>query len=428
MLNLNEPEVKAKAFQGKIGLERENLRVLPDGTFSHIPHPFSEDETHIVYDFCENQLEVNTSVSDSVEEAVALLEMHTVEIQKRLANLPEPELLWPFSNPPFIRCEDDIPVANDNEITGHDEGYRAYLAQRYGRYKMSLCGIHVNYSFSDELLEADFQFSEEKDFQEYKNKLYLHVAEGIFTYGWILTAITAASPLLDGSFLEEGVQGKTVFSGMASVRCSEIGYWNFFTPVLDYTSIEGYAESIRNYVIDGQIIAPSELYYPIRLKPRGKNSIENLKRNGVNHIELRMVDVNPLEMAGVNKVDLHFIHLFLIWIAATDHRKMQTKDQIQSVANFKNAAHYDLKLVHIPDSDGQIHSIEEAGYKLIRLMKEFYREYPDEVHKVLEYEEKKFINPETRYAWRIRKEYGDDFVGKGLKLAENNQREALKRN
>ena len=99
---------------------------------------------------------------------------------------------------------------------------------------MIFSGIHVNFSFSDELLLADFAEGQkragtggkkklqenEPDYQEYKNSLYLRLAEQMAAYGWILVAVTAASPILDSSFLEKGVYGRDIFTGMASVRCS----------------------------------------------------------------------------------------------------------------------------------------------------------------------------------------------------------------
>lgn len=39
----------------------------------------------------------------------------------------------------------------------------------------------------------------------------------------------------------------------------------------------------------------------------------------------------------------------------------------------------------------------------------------------MEFERQKFIVPETRYAWILRKEYADDFVKKGLELAKERQ-------
>lgn len=146
---------------------------------------------------------------------------------------------------------------------------------------MTLSGIHVNYSFSEELLRADFALSELEDFQEHKNDLYITLAERAAVYGWIMTAVTAASPLMDSSFVEKGREGDTTFNGMVSVRCSELGYWNYFTPIFDDTGIRAYADSIRRYVDRGLLAAPTELYYPIRLKPRGRNDLDRLREEAL---------------------------------------------------------------------------------------------------------------------------------------------------
>ena len=77
-----------------------------------------------------------------------------------------------------------------------------------------------------------------------------------------------------------------------------MGYWNEFAPIFDYSSVNAHADNIQKYVDRGLLKAPSELYYPIRLKPRGDNSLEALRRYGVDHIELRMFDLNPLAEVG----------------------------------------------------------------------------------------------------------------------------------
>ena len=122
----------------------------------------------------------------------------------------------------------------------------------------------------------------------------MELAEGAAAYGWIMTAVTAASPLLDSSFVEKGRFGEDEFNGMASTRCSELGYWNYFSPIFDYTDIRAYADSIQRYVDQGLLAFPTELYYPVRLKPRGKNVLKVLRDQGVDHLELRMIDLNPL--------------------------------------------------------------------------------------------------------------------------------------
>ena len=429
MFHAEDKEIRRLLFEGRFGLEKECLRVNPDGTFAHSLHPFPDDE-NLVYDFCENQTEINTEVAGSAKEALDLLQHYTERIQKKLAALSSPELLWPFSNPPYIRNERDIPIARHNVKAEYNEGYREYLADRYGRYKMALCGIHVNFSFAEELLKADFALSDHTDFHEYKNEQYLSLAEGLAADGWIITALTAASPLLDGSYFEKGKEGTTVFNGMSSTRCSELGYWNYFTPVFDYSNIRAYAKSIQRYVEEDYIASPTELYYPIRLKSYGKNNLKRLHDEGVSHIELRMVDLNPLAPSGMDLRDLQFIHLLLIWIMCQPRRNLKPCDQIQAAQNFKNAAHYDLKTVkivapHSVSQSGSGSSVADEGLKILRLMKEFFRDFPHPVPDILDFEERKLLDPETRYSWMIRKELETNYVEKGLQLAKTLQKEMI---
>lgn len=426
MLPVQDPAVRALLFQGCFGLEKESLRITPQGHFAHTPHPFA-GEKHIVRDFCENQTEINTPVCASAQAAVDSLWHYTCRIQRGLAALPQPELLWPFSNPPFLHNEADVPVA---QFTGGQAGktaYRQYLSDRYGRYKMTLCGIHINYSFGEELLRAAFAASGEADFAEYKNQLYVALAERAAAYGWIVTALTAASPLLDSSFVEKGRYGEDEFNGMASTRCSELGYWNYFAPILDYSDVRAYAASIQRYVQNGLLSAPSELYYPIRLKPRGKNDLHVLHDTGVDHIELRMVDLNPLAPAGLEVRDLQFAQLLLLWLAATPRHPFALKDQVQAVQNFKNAAHYDLKTVKIVAPDGEVCAVADAGLKVLAHMDAFFAglDAPAWVGRVLRFQQEKLIDPENRYAWQVRRRFAGGFVQKGLVLARQWQNRAL---
>lgn len=424
MLHIRDEMVRKLLFKGNFGLEKESLRIHPDGTMSHSRDPFSESR-NIVRDFCENQTEINTDVETSPEAAVSALYEFTRYIQRELVKLPESEMLWPFSNPPYIRNEDDIPVAiYEGDLASKTE-YRNYLSDRYGRYKMTLSGIHVNFSFADDLLRADFALSGKSDFQEYKNELYIKLAENATAYGWIITALTAASPLLDSSYVEKGTRGGTTFNGMASTRCSELGYWNYFTPVFDFSSVPAYADSIQKYVDDGLIAAPSELYFPVRLKPRGENTLQKLHDEGVSHIELRMVDLNPLYKEGINVEDLRFIHLLLIWFSSVEPTCYGLKQQVQAAQNFKSAAHYDLKTVKIVAPSGSVYSAVQAGRNLIDSMRDFYSDFPEEVHRILDFEYEKLVDPEKRYAWRIRREFADSFLEKGLELARRRQEEAL---
>ena len=423
MLHAEHPDIRALLLRGNFGLERESLRVDEEGFLSHTVHPFPNDD-HIVRDFCENQTEINTPVVKSAAEAAASLREYDRRIQQTLKRLPRREYLWPFSNPPYIRNEDDIPVARFYGGQAGKTSYREYLSDRYGRYKMALSGIHVNYSFDDALLWADFALSGKPDFDEYRDQLYVVLAEKAAAYGWLLVAVTAASPLMDSSFVEKGKFDTDTFNGMASTRCSELGYWNYFAPVFDYSNVRAYADSIQRYVDNGLLRFPTELYYPVRLKPRGLNNLNTLREQGVDHIELRMFDLNPLAPGGIEELDLSFAQLFLVWLASTPREVLSPKDQVQAVQNFKNAAHYDLKTVKIVPPGGQVRSVADAALGVLDRMAEFYRDFPEPVQEVLRFEREKFIDAENRYAWKLRRAFDGGFVKKGMALARQRQEEA----
>ena len=423
VLHADHPKIRELLLRGNFGLEKESLRIDEGGFLSHTPHPFPEDD-HIVRDFCENQTEINTSVTHSAAEAVQALAGHDRKIQKTLKRLPQREYLWPFSNPPYIRNEADIPVARFYGEEASKTEYREYLSDRYGRYKMTFSGIHVNYSFDETLLREDFALSGEADFDEYKNQLYVVLAEKAAAYGWLLVAATAASPLMDSSFVEKGKFDTDTFNGLASTRCSELGYWNYFAPIFDYDNIRAYADSIQYYVDAGLLRFPTELYYPIRLKPRGQNKLETLRNQGVDHIELRMFDLNPLAPSGIEERDLSFAQLFLVWLASTPRETFSIKAQVQAVQNFKNAAHYDLKTVKIVPPNGEVCSVADAALHVLDRMAEFYRDFPEPVQAVLNFQREKFLDAENRYAWKIRRAFDGGFVKKGLALARQRQENA----
>lgn len=420
MLHIGDECVKKHILDGCFGLEKEGLRVLENGMLSHTLHPFPDDE-HIVKDFCENQTEINTGVHYSIRGAVEELQFHSRRIYRKLQQLPEREYLWPFSNPPYIENERDIPVAFFGGESVSKKAYRDYLSDKYGRYKMTFSGIHVNFSFAEELLKADFKLHKTDNYMEYKNRLYLKLAKQMAAYGWILVALTAASPVMDSSFVEKGIYNKDVFTGMASVRCSEMGYWNEFAPAFNYDDIDSYVDSIQRYVDIGLLKAASELYFPIRLKPKGENNLDTLRERGVDHIELRMFDLNPLAEAGIEERDILFAQLLMIWLAASDAKPFTQMEQIQAVQNFKNAAHYDLKTVRIHISEEENCSAPEAARRVIAEMKTFYQNLDLDVQDVLDFEYEKFADAENRYAWKIREQFQESYVVKALALAKERQ-------
>ncbi len=411
-------------FGGGFGLEKESLRINGQGYFARSAHPFP-DSPYIVRDFCENQLEINTGVSPDAEGAIRELEKHTEEVLRVLDSLDEPEYLWRFSNPPYIKAENDIPVAQFTGKLLDKTIYRNYLSKAYGKYKMTLSGIHVNYSFSDELLQKEFALSGERNYRDFKDSVYLHLAKNLTVYGWLVTLLLASSPLSDSSYFTRGELGKDAFVGMASVRCSEIGYWNNFTPILDYDSVHSYAESIRDYIHRGLIKSQTELYYPIRLKPKGENKLETLEENGINHIEIRNVDLNPFEFAGLDLRDLKFIQLLILFSVCQPAFQLTKEVQKNAVNHFKKAAHYDINSTLITMPDAQPESIKNAALKILDRMDTFFKDISADAKEIIAYQKDKLLIHENRYAVKVLKQFSDGYVKKGIALAKNTKSPCL---
>ena len=158
MLHIENNYIREHLLDGNFGLEKESLRITGDGHFAHTPHPFPDDP-HIVRDFSENHIEINTGVHESAESAVKELTEHIRYVQQTLLAFPEKEYLWPFSNPPYIKSELDIPIAQFKGAEAEKTVYREHLSRQYGRYKMTFSGIHMNFSFTDDLLAANYEIS-----------------------------------------------------------------------------------------------------------------------------------------------------------------------------------------------------------------------------------------------------------------------------
>lgn len=403
-----------KIPRGRFGLEKESLRITYAGRLAQTDDPFAGFD-HVTRDFCENQTEINTGVHDGAEDAVGELVSHHRRLQAALAALPERELLWPFSNPPFIENEDDIPIARYNGDETAKRKYREHLADRYGRHLMTFSGVHVNYSFAPETIRGD------------RNRFYLDLAEQVLAYGWILTPLFAASPLLDESFCISGHHmGETMFVGLASLRCSELGYWNQFTPVLDYTTLAGYVGSIREFVDRGFIVAPSEFYYPVRLKPRGRNSLEALTETGVDHIEIRTVDLNPFVEGGVDVRDVKFIELFLGWCASLPKARLTVAEQLQAVQNYKRVAHYDITRARVTLPGEHATTVKEAGLAVLDLIRGFYADAGSAVRGIIDFERQKYTDDASRPAVQVFHRFSPHFTTCGLGWARHLQEDSIR--
>ena len=310
-----------------IGLERESLRMTNDAKeISKIAHPPSLGDPlsnrRITMDFAESQLELITPVFSSHKNALHWLEMTMSYVMQKIGN----ESLWPMSLPPPF--EKDVAIAtfgNSQEgITKHL--YRRGLANRFSREKQLLCGFHYNFSFQDSFLE---KYKESKGStlptRYFASECYLHMIRNFVRYGWIISYFYGASP-----FPLQSME-KDSFPFATSMRQSRYGYTNTTQQhiALNYNSLTLYLEEIRALT---KAICPAyekygddqlskcvlqidkEHYFPIR--PRripsvGINKLDALEKDGIQYLEVRVLDINPLYRSGTSIETLEFIRTFL---------------------------------------------------------------------------------------------------------------------
>ena len=399
ILDINNHTVRKYLAQAEFGIERESLRVSADGSLAQTPHPF-ESHKNIDRDFCENQIEFISDVFSEPEQVnEQLLELQRI-VNGRLKE--NEEFLWCFSNPPKISGEYEIPVAEYTGSLKSKSVYRQYLAKKYGKIKMLFSGIHLNFSFTQEFVKAAFEQSGYSNFMDFKNNLYLRLAARLTQYAWLVVYLTAASPVSDDTI-------GTKSNIYSSIRCSEKGYWNYFTPILDYSDLQSYIGSIQKYINDGNLRSVSELYYPVRIKPRGANSLETLEKKGINHIELRVIDVNPLTPTGIFTEDMKFIHLFMLYLVSLPEHEFTGMEQIETVNDIKSAAVF-----------GNSH-IKFRAEKVLADIKKFALKYFPEYSDIIEYQIKKTQSGNS-YAEIISRRFCSDYMKKGLELAREYQR------
>lgn len=399
IFDLNHETIRNHAAHAEFGIERESLRVNSDGTLAQTPHPFVGNP-HIDRDFCENQVEMIGDVFEQPDDLERQLHAFQNEINAALAG--NQELLWPFSNPPKISGEGEIPVAR---FVGSQQGksaYRNYLAAKYGKKKMLFSGIHLNFSFSKGLLEASFSHEQETDFTDYQNGVYLRLAKRLTQYAWLVVFLTASSPVTDSSL---GIESNVY----VSPRCSEKGYWNDFTPILDYSNLKAYAESVESYIKSGMLASASELYYPVRVKPRGTNSLDALKVNGINHIELRVFDVNPLSRTGIFTEDIRFIHLLMLYLSSFPDFDFDKDAQSRAIADIKSAAEFNNM------------QIKMRAREALASISDFASRYFPVFQSVVTYQKEK-LKEGRSYAEIISARYSENYMNRGLELARAYQR------
>ena len=148
---LKSPEFLAALKDIKRGVEREALRINPNGTLAQTPHPkplgTALTNDSITTDFSESLLEFITPPENSAAKTISQLK----DIHKFVIDNIGEEQIWPLSMPCFIDDEAHIPIAyfGESNVGKMKRVYRIGLKNRYGSMMQAIAGVHFNFSLPE---------------------------------------------------------------------------------------------------------------------------------------------------------------------------------------------------------------------------------------------------------------------------------------
>lgn len=337
--------------QGRIGLEKETLRVGRDGHIAQTPHPprlgSALTNPHITTDYSEAMLEF---ITPPLLGPPAALEFLTHIHQFVYRNVQD-EMLWVTSMPCVVAGESAIPIADygASNLGKLKHIYRRGLGYRYGHMMQVIAGVHFNYSLPDAFWPV-FQDYEKASgtLQDFRSASYFALIRNLQRFGWLIPFFFGASPAVCKSFFAGGstrlreLDANTYFAPYAtSLRMSDFGYTNRREKntglVILYNSLDEYLNSLHwatttsypdyekiGVVVDGEyrqlntfILQIENEYYssmrPKQVQREDETPSLALKRRGVEYVELRSLDVNPYDPTGVNVSQLRFLEAFLLY-------------------------------------------------------------------------------------------------------------------
>ena len=236
--------------------------------------------------------------------------------------------------------------------------YRRGLAIRYGKTMQCVSGIHYNFSIADKSFRQLGCMS-----QEDKNNAYLDLIRNFKRLFWFVLIEFGSSPVVDKSFVAgrdndlDFLNKSDLFKPNAtSLRMSDIGYQskaqknlNFKYNDLDTFLLElkkaivnpypefkelGLKDSENNFqqISNGILQIENELYDCIRPKRAGKSGqrpYELLKNQGIQYVEVRGIDLNPVEAIGISKEQIKLLDLLLIYCLIMPSSKMTDEEKIK---------------------------------------------------------------------------------------------------
>lgn len=402
-------------IKGSFGIEKEGLRTDPSGQLARTNHPegFGSRNHHpyVQTDFSESQLELVTPPQDTLKQQYQWLKaLHDVVNR----TMQEDEFVWPFSMANILPAEEDIPLIKVDDY--REIRYREKLAEKYGKKKQMISGVHYNFSFTPEFLEKiNEHVQSEENLDEWCNDLYLKMSRNYLRYQWVLTYLFGASPTSHASLLDSEAIGP-----VRSLRNSKYGYHNTFSDNVSYESIENYISDIEELVKNNTLYEEREYYGSSRLRGSGK-SVCQLVNNGTRYVEFRSFDLNPFDPLGFSYEQSLFVHAYLLTMVWMDE---DNKDKDIKVGIEKNAQ----TALENPFEPSQY---KQEGLNLLTLMKDTSRELnlSDDYTAVIDKAIHLFHHPEETLSARIVEKQKDStsFIAFGIELGKNYKQRSLEK-
>ena len=336
------------------GIEKEGLRVRPDGTLASTPHPagLGSALTHpnITTDFSESQLELITGAHRTVEGLLQeLTELHQF-VYRHIGD----ELVWGASMPCRLPEEEQIPLGRygRSNIGRLKTVYRQGLSHRYGRRMQTISGIHYNFSLPGQAWALLREVAASPvPVERFQDAGYFALIRNFRRHSWLLLLLLGASPAVCGSFVaghSHGLWGwdtGTYFAPFGtSLRMGRLGYQSDAQAALavSFNCLGDYAQTLHRALTetypayeaiglrDGELYKQlattllqieNEFYGTIRPKRRiepGERPLRALGLRGVEYVEVRLVDIDPFQPAGIDLPQMRLLDVFLLHCLLSD--------------------------------------------------------------------------------------------------------------
>jgi glutamate--cysteine ligase len=359
------PEALAGTLRG---VEKESLRVMPDGRLATTPHPAALGAalTHpnITTDFSESQIELITGVHPDAAACVQeLMEIHQF-VYRALGD----EMLWASSMPCRLPPDDRIPLGQygRSNVGRLKTVYRMGLSHRYGRRMQTISGVHYNCSLSEPSMAAvQRALGDTREPAIFRTDAYFALIRNFRRHSWLPLYLFGASPATCRSFVDgrshrlQDLSADTLYLPHAtSLRMGPLGYQSDAQRRLavSYNSLASYAGSLQHALTepypqyaeigirddDGGyrqlattlLQIENEFYGTIRPKRRinrGERPLHALIERGVEYVEVRSLDVDPFSPVGVTAATMRFFDVFLLHCLLADSPP-DTPEEIATIA------------------------------------------------------------------------------------------------